>query len=53
MENSNAYCGIERGGDEGQKIYDAYSEISAVVSNGKVSIDSPYDVVLLQAEKTE
>ena len=38
---------------EGQKVYDAYSETSAVVSNGKVSIDSPYDLVLLQAEKTE
>jgi len=34
---------------EGQFVMDRYSEISAQVKNGKVVINSPYDIVLLES----
>lgn len=33
--------------ENGEQLYDAYSGIHAVVEKGKVTIDSPYDLVLL------
>lgn len=33
--------------ENGEELYDAYSGIHAVVEKGKVTIDSPYDLVLL------
>lgn len=33
---------------DGETIHDAYSGISTEVVNGRVSIDSPYDIVLLE-----
>ena len=35
--------------NDGEAVSDAYSNREAVVQNGMVEIDSPYDIVLLQA----
>jgi alpha-amylase len=36
---------------DGTKVRDAYSGKEAIVSNGKISIDSEFDIVLLELKK--
>lgn len=36
---------------DGSKVKDAYSDKEAIVSNGKVSIDSEFDIVVLESKK--
>lgn len=53
LEKGKKAMNVSRVFEDGTQLYDAYSNQDVSVHNGEVTLDSPYDIVLLEKNKVK